>query len=105
MTRFRATQRLLVAATIAVVLAACSTPVPNAAPTRVPSSTPTPTPIITPSGDGVLKVGTLLPTSGTFSFLAAAQAAGVAAAVTEINAAGGVNGEDVVVVGADSGEA
>jgi len=105
MTRFRATKRLLVAATIAVVLAACSTPVPNAASTRVPSSTPTPTPIITPSGDGVLKVGTLFPTSGTFSFLAAAQAAGVAAAVTEINAAGGVNGEDVVVVGADSGEA
>jgi branched-chain amino acid transport system substrate-binding protein len=50
-------------------------------------------------------MGTIFPTSGTFSFLAAAQAAGVAAAVKEINAAGGVNGEPVTVTSVDSGEA
>ncbi|EAR25039.1 branched-chain amino acid transport system substrate-binding protein [marine actinobacterium PHSC20C1] len=109
MTRFRAPQRLVAVATIAVALAACSSPVPTAAPTAAPTydqpSTPTPTPDVIPSGDGVLTVGTLFPTSGTFSFLAAAQAAGVAAAVKEINAAGGISGEDVVIVGANSGEA
>jgi branched-chain amino acid transport system substrate-binding protein len=60
---------------------------------------------VDPSGDGVLRVGTIFPTSGAFSFLAAAQTAGVAAAIKEINASGGVNGEPVVVVAGDSGEA
>ncbi|WP_010203766.1 ABC transporter substrate-binding protein [Salinibacterium sp. PAMC 21357] len=104
MTRFRATLRLVVAASVVVTLAACTSPAPTAAPV-VASATPTPTPVITPSGDGVLRVGAIFPTSGTFSFLAAAQAAGVATAVKEINALGGVNGQPVEVVAADSGEA
>jgi len=105
MTKFRLTQRLIAATTIAVILSACSSPLPTAAPT--PSDTPssTPTPIVTPAGDGILRVGTIFPTSGTFSFLAAAQKAGVAAAVREINEAGGFNGEPVEIVAADSGEA
>lgn len=107
MARSRATQRLFVAAIAVVALAACSAPVPPAAPTSSPigSSTPTPTPVVTPSGDGVLRIGTIFPTSGTLSFLSAAPTAGVAAAVKEINAAGGVNGEPVEVVSVDSGEA
>lgn len=104
MTRFRATLRLVVAASVVVTLAACTSPTPTVAPV-VASATPTPTPVVTPSGDGILRVGTIFPTSGTFSFLAAAQAAGVATAVKEINALGGVNGQPVEVVAADSGEA
>jgi len=105
MTTFRATRCLILAASVAVALAACSSPAPTASPAFTPVASPTPTPIVTPSGDGVLRVGTIFPTSGTFSFLAAAQAAGVVAAVKEINAAGGVNGEPVTVVSVDSGEA
>lgn len=79
------------------VLAACSgaTPMP----------TPTPTPTPTPSGDGVLKIGTLFPTSGGVAFIGPAQTAGVNAAVREINAAGGVNGAPVEVINRNSGDA
>ncbi|MGV8857939.1 ABC transporter substrate-binding protein [Rhodoglobus sp.] len=105
MTRFRASRRLIVAASVAVALAACSSPAPTPTPVVSAAASPTPTPVVTPAGDGVLRVGTIFPTSGTFSFLAAAQAAGVAAAVKEINAAGGVNGAPVEIVSADSGEA
>lgn len=80
----------------AVVLAGCS---------GEPTPTPTPTPTFTPTGDGVLKIGTLFPSSGGVVFLGAAQVAGVNAAVREINAAGGVNGAPVVVVNRDSGDA
>ncbi|QYH35394.1 ABC transporter substrate-binding protein [Salinibacterium sp. M195] len=105
MTRFRATRQLLVVAAVLVVLGACSSPAPVAEPSAVPAPSATPTPLAIPAGDGVLRVGTLFPTSGTLSFLAAAQTAGVATAVKEINAAGGINGEPVLIVAADSGEA
>lgn len=69
--------------------------------------TPTPTPTVsaTPLGDGILRIGTLFPTSGTLAFLGPAQTAGVNAAIREINAAGGFNGAPVEVVNRDSGEA
>jgi ABC-type branched-chain amino acid transport systems, periplasmic component len=72
-----------------------------------PTPTPTPTPVETfePTGDGVLKIGTLFPSSGGLAFLSPGQVAGVRAAVRDINAAGGVNGEPVVVVSLDSGDA
>ncbi|MBH0023302.1 ABC transporter substrate-binding protein [Salinibacterium sp. SWN248] len=105
MTRFRTTRRVIVAATIVVAVAACSSPTPTATPVAASTPTATPAPVVTPTGDGVLRIGTIFPTSGTFSFLAAAQKAGVAAAVKEINAAGGVNGEPVEIVAVDSGEA
>ncbi len=57
------------------------------------------------SGDGVLRIGTLIPTSGTFAFLGPAQAAAVAVAVAEINATGGVNGKPVELLPRDSGDA
>lgn len=79
------------------MLAACAAPEP------VP--TPTPTVTLVPSGDGVLRIGTLIPTSGTFAFLGAAQAAGVEIAIKEINDAGGVNGSPVEVFQRDSGDA
>jgi len=70
-----------------------------------PPPTPTPTPTSTPTGDGVLKIGTLFPSSGGVAFIGPAQVAGVNAAVREINAAGGVGGKPVVVVNRDSGDA
>jgi ABC-type branched-subunit amino acid transport system substrate-binding protein len=91
--------RVAIAAALAVsvtVLAGC---------TGAPAPTPTPTPTPTPLGDGVLKIGTLFPSTGGVRFIGPAQVAGVKAAVRAINAAGGVNGVPVVVVSRDSGEA
>ena len=94
----RARTAALVAALTATtaLLAACST---------APMPTPTPTPTLTPSGDGVLRIGTLFPTSGNVAFIAPAQVAGVNAAIREINAAGGVKGAPVEVLNRDSGDA
>ncbi|QAV70198.1 amino acid ABC transporter substrate-binding protein [Salinibacterium sp. UTAS2018] len=107
MTRSRSTRAVVVAAVVACALAACSAPAPSPMPSlpAVASATATPAPQIVRTGDGVLRIGTIFPTSGTFSFLAPAQKAGVAAAVKEVNAAGGVNGEPVEIVAVDSGEA
>lgn len=65
--------------------------------------TPTPTPTVTaePSGDGILRIGTLLSSTDP---AAAAQVAGVNAAVREINLAGGVNGAPVQVLSRNAGD-
>lgn len=55
-------------------------------------------------GDGVLKLGTLLPETGNLAFLGPPEIAGVQMAVAEINAAGGVNGAPVELVEGDSGD-
>lgn len=89
------------AAALAVILslAACtSSPV-------VIEYTPAPAAAQQPAGDGVLRIGTLMPGSGTFAFLGPAQAAAVQVAVNEINAAGGVNGKPVELLARDSGDA
>src|SRR5690606_2459059 len=75
----------------------------TAAPMPVPSVTPTAT--VAPTGDGVLRIGSLLPTTGTTAFIAPAQVAGVELAVKEINEAGGVGGAPVEVFHRDSGDA
>src|SRR5918997_2523721 len=54
--------------------------------------------------DGVLKIGTLLPQTGSLAFLGPPEFAGVDLAAKEINAAGGVLGKDVVVSDTDSGD-
>jgi branched-chain amino acid transport system substrate-binding protein len=54
-------------------------------------------------GDGVLKVGSLLPSTGTLSFLGPPMIGGVEMAVKEINDAGGVLGKDVELVEQDDG--
>jgi ABC-type branched-subunit amino acid transport system substrate-binding protein len=56
------------------------------------------------AGDGVLTIGTLLPETGNLAFLGPPEIAGVQMAVAEINAAGGVNGQQVVLVEGDSGD-
>jgi hypothetical protein len=56
------------------------------------------------AGDGVLKIGTLLPETGNLAFLGPPEIAGVQMAVAEINEAGGYNGADVELVEGDSGD-
>ncbi|CAN5501591.1 ABC transporter substrate-binding protein [soil metagenome] len=56
-------------------------------------------------GDGTLTFGSLLPETGSLAFLGPPEFAGVDLAVKEINEAGGVNGNDVVHVRGDSGDA
>jgi len=55
-------------------------------------------------GDGTLTIGTLLPETGSLAFLGPPEFAGVDLAIQEINEAGGVLGNDVVVVHGDSGD-
>lgn len=55
-------------------------------------------------GDGVLTVGTLLPTTGSLYFLGAATSAAAELAVRDVNAAGGVLGRPVRLIRADSGD-
>jgi branched-chain amino acid transport system substrate-binding protein len=57
-----------------------------------------------PKGDGTLTVGSLLPQTGDLAFLGPPEFAGVDLAIEDINAAGGVLGNDVVGIKADSGD-
>jgi branched-chain amino acid transport system substrate-binding protein len=57
-----------------------------------------------PKASGLV-VGTLLPQTGSLAFLGPPEVAGVELAIQEINEAGGVLGEDVVVHHADSSDA
>ena len=79
------------------------TPEPAPVPSATPSASPSLAPL--PAGDRVLRLGTLLPTTGTSAFLAPAQAAGVELAVREINEAGGVLGAPIEVFHRNSGDA
>ena len=64
-----------------------------------PQATPGATPKTTP-----LKVGTLLPATGSLAFLGPPEVAGVNLAIQEINGAGGVLGAPVALVTGDSGD-
>ena len=55
-------------------------------------------------GDGVYKVGTLLPQTGDLAFLEPPETAGVKLAIQEINKAGGVLGKPAQMTQADSGD-
>ena len=56
-------------------------------------------------GDGVLKLGTILPQTGSLAFLGPPEFAAFDLAIADINAAGGVLGKPVVGVKGDSGDA
>lgn len=94
---------IAVAGAIAVVLGvvALATLAPTA-PMPVPTTSSSAT--AQPKGDGVLTIGTLLPTTGEGAARSKAQQAGVELAVRELNEAGGVNGVPVVVFHQDSGD-
>ena len=89
---------LAVAAAVSVALTSCTT-------SSMPTPTATATPTQAPLGDGVLRIGTLFPSTGATAFVGAPELAGVRTAVAEINAAGGVNGKPVELVSDDSGDA
>ncbi len=55
-------------------------------------------------GDGTLKIGTLLPETGTLAALGPPEAAAVQLAIQDINESGGVLGNPVEVTGGDSGD-
>jgi branched-chain amino acid transport system substrate-binding protein len=55
-------------------------------------------------GDGTLKIGTLLPQTGSLAFLGPPEFAGVDLAIKDINDAGGVNDKQVEKVDSDSGD-
>ena len=61
-------------------------------------------PAVEAAGDGVLRLGGLLPETGNLAFLGPPEFAGVELAVAEINAGGGVNGADVEWLPGDSGD-
>lgn len=89
---------------LAVGLAGC-TPAPA---TLEPVTDPSPTPTsVAPeaSGDGVLRVATLLPNPGDLAGTAPAQIAAVEAAVRDLNAASGVLGAPVEVLHRSAGSA
>lgn len=92
----RALIGLAVAASSALVLSGCS---------FLPMPVPTPTPTPTASGDGVLRIGDMIPLGGPLAGTAAAQAAGVELAVREINEQGGVLGAPIEVWQRDAGVA
>ena len=55
-------------------------------------------------GDGVLKIGTILPQTGSLAFLGPPEFAGFDLAIKDINAAGGVLGKPVTRHQGDSGD-
>ncbi len=62
------------------------------------------TPAAGSSVDGVLTVGSIIPLTGDLAFLAPPEVAGLRLAAEDINAAGGVLGNDVVILEGDSGD-
>ncbi len=62
-------------------------------------------PSCTGESDGTLTIGALLPETGDLSFLGPPAIAAARMAVDEVNAAGGVLGQDVVYLPGDSGDA
>jgi ABC-type branched-subunit amino acid transport system substrate-binding protein len=58
----------------------------------------------TRAGDGELKIGTILPQTGSLAFLGPPEFAGFDLAIADVNAAGGVLGKDVVGIKGDSGD-
>jgi branched-chain amino acid transport system substrate-binding protein len=61
-------------------------------------------PEATGAGDGTLTIGTVLPETGSLAFLGPPEFAGAELAVQDINDAGGVLGNDVVLNQGDSGD-
>jgi branched-chain amino acid transport system substrate-binding protein len=107
-------------AVLALSLAACGSDdssTPSAQDTNEPSETTSPTESSAPADNftndkcknnqtsaNALRVGGILPLTGNLAFLGPPEIAGVGLAVSDINAAGGVNGSDACHDIQDSGD-
>jgi ABC-type branched-subunit amino acid transport system substrate-binding protein len=100
----RAVLALAAGAVLGALLTSC-TSAPGVPPT--PTAAASDSAVASPKalGDGVLRIGTLFPSTGATAFIGAPELAGVRTAVAEINAAGGVNGKPVELLSDDSGDA
>jgi branched-chain amino acid transport system substrate-binding protein len=94
-----AARTLAIIAAAGLTLTACGSKgdSKNASPTSSPST-------VTHTGDGTLKLGTLLPETGNLQILGPPQVAGVKLALKDINDNGGVLGKSVELVESDSGD-
>ena len=84
-------RRVMIAAgllTVAVAMSGCA---------GMAAPLPTPTPVATPLGDKTLNIVNLLETAGTLAAFAPAQEAGTELAAREVNDAGGVGGNSVMI--------
>ncbi|WP_244932410.1 ABC transporter substrate-binding protein [Nocardioides sp. W7] len=88
----------------ALVLAGCGDDESEPTSTDKPSESSSEDKAPVAKGDGTLTFGSLLPQTGSLAYLGPPEFAGVDLAVADINAAGGVNGADVVHVRGDSGD-
>ena len=79
------------------------TAAPTEAPTEEPTEEPTAEPTEAPGGDEQLKIAYLADFSGPLAEFGPVIQTGVELAIEQINAAGGVNGQDVVLVVGDTG--
>jgi branched-chain amino acid transport system substrate-binding protein len=101
---------LLLAVTFTGLLAACeeeeeeetATATP-AAGTATPAGTPAASPAATPAAGGPLKIGMLFDYTGSLGEFGPNMETGAQLAVKQINAAGGVLGQDIELIKADSG--
>ena len=100
MRRRRGLRWLAVFALVAVVAAACGGGDDDG---EAADTTTTGAEAPSGEGDGVFKIGYVLPETGALSFLGPPMIEAVKMAVDEINAAGGVLGQDVELVASDSG--
>lgn len=101
-------------ATLALLLAACgggaaeeggATEAAEEPATSEAASAPsTEAPEATGSGDGTVTIGTVLPETGSLAFLGPPEFAAAELAAQDINAAGGVLGNDLVLIQGDSGD-
>jgi len=104
-------RRLAGVAAVALALAACGDDEPGTEPTETemtetPSGTESPTPFSLGGapglGDGTFTIARVLPETGALGFLGAPMIAGTALAIQDINAAGGLFGQDVAFLEFDS---
>jgi branched-chain amino acid transport system substrate-binding protein len=93
-----------VAGVAALALAACggSSDTPGASSSSSPAGSSSPA--AQAKSNGTLKIGTLLPQTGSLAFLGPPEFAGVDLAVKDVNAAGGVLGKDIEKQDSDSGD-
>src|SRR3954453_2100264 len=100
----RAWRTAMVLATASLALTACGSNDNGNSAGSDSSASAKPSSSAAAKGDGTFTVGTLLPQTGDLAFLGPPEFAGVAAAVKDITAAGGVLGKPVKEVKADSGD-